>query len=956
VIVRTAAAVLAFAFAARAARPSDDPILRIEVGMHTSHVTRIGIDRGGRSLLSASDDKTARLWDVRTGELLRVLRPPIAAGPEGKLYAAALSADGTVAAVAGWTELGSESGHTIYLFESRTGALLRRIGGLPNCVMSLAFSIDGSRLAAGLGSQGIRVFHQADGALLFADEDYKGDVYGLDFDAAGRLATTSYDGAVRLYDEAGRRIAKRVAPHGARPLGVAFSPDGVSLAVGYSDVAAVDVLSAADLQPKFSADTSNVKRPLAIVGWSADGETLAAGGTHPTEGTKRIRLFRSGGRGAPIDVDAASGTVKDIKATPDGGFVFGAADPLLGVLNANGARRVLRDSPLADHRGRALRASQDGKTVAFAFEYDRAPASFSLEERSVRMGPPGPGLAEPLLAAKRVAISDWQSGTHPKSNGQLLPLQPFEVSHALAVATGGDSFLLGTEFGLRHFDSTGKELWQRSQGTVWAVTFAAEGRLAIAAFGDGTIRWFRASDGQELLAFFPHADRVRWVLWTPSGYYDASPGGEDLIGWHVNRGRDREADFFSASRFRAGFYRPDVISRVLGTLDEARALAQANEVGGRKAAPAKLVLPPIVRILSPSNGDAFTTPSLQFRFSARSPGGAPMTAVHARIDGRPAAELRAFEKGAGAQELVLSVALPARDCIVSVFAEAGDAVGEPDTVRLRWVGAATASEATRARGFSPAPSDDPPEMRPKLYVLAVGVSKYADPSYRLDFAAKDARDVVAVLEKQKGRLYSDVITTVLTDEEATRDNVVDKLDWLQKQTTHLDTAILFLAGHGVNDPSTGLYNFLPVAGNPDKRSTLLPGSEIKTTIASIHGKVVVLLDTCHAGNVLNEPKLRGGDSNGFVNELSSAESGIVVFTAAAGRQSSQESTKWGNGAFTKAFVEALSGEADFRKTGRVTINMIDLYVSDRVKQLTSGQQTPVTAKPMVQDFPLAMSP
>ena len=359
-IVRTAAAVLAFAFAARAARPSDDPILRIEVGMHTSHVTRIGIDRGGRSLLSASDDKTARLWDVRTGELLRVLRPPIAAGPEGKLYAAALSADGTVAAVAGWTELGSESGHTIYLFESRTGALLRRIGGLPNCVMSLAFSIDGSRLAAGLGSQGIRVFHQADGALLFADEDYKGDVYGLDFDAAGRLATTSYDGAVRLYDEAGRRIAKRVAPHGARPLGVAFSPDGVSLAVGYSDVAAVDVLSAADLQPKFSADTSNVKRPLAIVGWSADGETLAAGGTHPTEGTKRIRLFRSGGRGAPIDVDAASGTVKDIKATPDGGFVFGAADPLLGVLNANGARRVLRDSPLADHRGRALRASQDG--------------------------------------------------------------------------------------------------------------------------------------------------------------------------------------------------------------------------------------------------------------------------------------------------------------------------------------------------------------------------------------------------------------------------------------------------------------------------------------------------------------------------------------------------------------------------------------------------------------------
>ena len=272
------------------------------------------------------------------------------------------------------------------------------------------------------------------------------------------------------------------------------------------------------------------------------------------------------------------------------------------------------------------------------------------------MAAPGPELAEPLLVAKAVAISDWQSGTRPKLNGQVLALEPFEVSHAIAVAAGGASFLLGTEFRLRHFDSAGRELWERSQGTTWAVTFAADDRLAIAAFSDGTIRWFRASDGQELVAFFAHADRNRWVLWTPSGYYDASPGGEDLIGWHVNRGRDHEADFFPASRFRARFYRPDVISRVLGALDEGNALAQANEIAGRKAAPAKLVLPPVVRILSPANGDAFTTPSVQVRFSVRSPSGSPMTAVRARVDGRPAGELPASEKTRGEQELVLSLA------------------------------------------------------------------------------------------------------------------------------------------------------------------------------------------------------------------------------------------------------------------------------------------------------------
>ena len=77
---------------------------------------------------------------------------------------------------------------------------------------------------------------------------------------------------------------------------------------------------------------------------------------------------------------------------------------------------------------------------------------------------------------------------------------------------------------------------------------------------------------------------------------------------------------------------------------------------------------------------------------------------------------------------------------------------------------------------------------------------------------------------------------------------------------------------------------------------------------------------------------------------------------ASGRQSSQESKNWGNGAFTKALLEALSGKADFRKTGRITINMVDLYLSERVKELTEGQQTPVTAKPgSVPDFPIAAS-
>ena len=59
---------------------------------------------------------------------------------------------------------------------------------------------------------------------------------------------------------------------------------------------------------------------------------------------------------------------------------------------------------------------------------------------------------------------------------------------------------------------------------------------------------------------------------------------------------------------------------------------------------------------------------------------------------------------------------------------------------------------------------------------------------------------------------------------------------------------------------------------------------------------------------------------------------------------------------TRAVVEGMSGKADMGSTGRVTHKMLDLYVSERVKVLTRGTQTPVTIVPQgVPDFPVAIS-
>jgi WD40 repeat protein len=82
---------------------------------------------------------------------------------------------------------------SIYLFETLTGKMVARIGGLPGITASLAFSPDGDYLAVGLFAKSLRVFDRQ-WREVFRDTNYGGAVRGVTFSADGRLATTSYDG------------------------------------------------------------------------------------------------------------------------------------------------------------------------------------------------------------------------------------------------------------------------------------------------------------------------------------------------------------------------------------------------------------------------------------------------------------------------------------------------------------------------------------------------------------------------------------------------------------------------------------------------------------------------------------------------------------------------------------------------------------------------------------------
>ncbi|MFO1433525.1 MAG: hypothetical protein U1F76_26080 [Candidatus Competibacteraceae bacterium] len=241
------------------AGPPTTPFLRIETGMHTATIKRIDVDAAERYLVTASGDKTARVWELNTGKLLQILRPPLGEGDEGKLNAVAISPDGATVAVGGYTGYDWEKSVSIYLFDRDSGRLIRRITGLPEVVLHLTWSPDGRYLAAALwGANGIRLYRTVDFSEVARDEAYGSDSYGIDFDRKGRLVTSSWDGSIRLYDAGFRLLAKQPAPDGKEPFSVRFSPEGDRVAVGFSDSTAVNVLSGQDLSLLYAPDTSGV--------------------------------------------------------------------------------------------------------------------------------------------------------------------------------------------------------------------------------------------------------------------------------------------------------------------------------------------------------------------------------------------------------------------------------------------------------------------------------------------------------------------------------------------------------------------------------------------------------------------------------------------------------------------------------------------------------------------------
>ncbi|MBF0428094.1 MAG: WD40 repeat domain-containing protein [Magnetococcales bacterium] len=541
--------------------PFTGPLLRVESGMHAGLVRRIAVDEEDRYIFSVSDDKTLKIWSQADGRLLLTLRVPIGLTNEGALYAMDISPDGRTVAVAGQTGPEWENSFCIYLLDVREGKMRRRICNLPEAVNHLAFSATGGYLAAVFGEKaGLRVFGIPEGALVYASEPYQSPSNWVDFAANGRLVTSSYDGAVRLYDENFRLLVTKQVPKPSKPYGVAFSPDGSKIAVGLRDRPAVVVLSGEDLSLSYLPDVAGVKNNLWVVAWSKDGRVLYAGGGHKNKGRNLMRWWSNAGepnaqgRGDYVDVPASQDTVMQIVPVKEGGVVFAAADSSLGLLDRQGFPLFIKEQSTVSFQGsvRRLLVSEKGDVVDFDYDASgQQRGRFSVSQLLLNASDGNTdGMEIPRLSTETMRVTGFGGSSQLMLNGSPIPLEAREIPLSLDVDYKDRFLILGTSVNLRLYDKNGSLYWKKATpGPVWAVNTSGNGLWVIAAIADGTIRWYSAMRGDERMALYVHKDQKRWAVWSPQNLYGTSVGGETLIGWHLNRGKDQLAEFYPVTQF-----------------------------------------------------------------------------------------------------------------------------------------------------------------------------------------------------------------------------------------------------------------------------------------------------------------------------------------------------------------------------------------------------------------------
>lgn len=993
-LVLAAAAMLAGVLSppARADGLPTSPILQIETGNHTATIRDIKVRADGAVVATVSDDKTMRLWDAATGELLETVRTPVGPDEEGVLNTVEYWPGESHIITSGFTggryfaDAQGRRQNLLYFVRFSSGLeTIDRVatGGIVNAIDTHRPSADGkATLLASAHTRnpsGVTVIDQRL-KRVFSD-DLGAATNWVEFAQDGRLAAVAENGVVRLYDNDFSTVKEWNAPDG-RPAQVRFSPNGAQLAVAYANRPRVDILDVGSMRraTSLSGDVPGTATLfLSAVAWrvGAKGDELwASGGVVDRNRDIVVRRWRSVDRPDDFtDIPVSRDAVTRLETTPEGDILFATGDPAWGRVAGENGRLLFRvSSPKADFRRlyeSVFRTSEDGTVVDFSFRAEGRDRTlrFDAKTLSLEAAPePAPGFARP---APPSGLEGWRDSPEMTLDGRLVRLSSRRDIARSATELTDDGFVVGSDYSLSMYAADGTP--QREAvvlSAASAVVATPDGKRLVVAHRDGTIRWYSLVAGQELeeiASLFVHADGRRWILWSPDGHFTHSVGGgQELAGYVLNRGRKQVARWIDFSQLYKRFYDIELMRYRVGLVQPANVARPdaAPEVENTIASAPSVTLVRFCAVAD-TGDDTACYPANQLRrgLSRKQSADAPPAAVSLLPEGHDRVRL-VFEITPGSEPVTrydvflndrttgqafrgLSRKKPADTEAVEVRTVEKVVTVSPGLNKLYVRAYSTSGVFGKSHELTlkvPEP-EAPPE--PTLYVIAVGIDIYKGDIQDLSFARRDADSVSQRISQSRAPLYKDVQVVSRFDEEATAEGIQSAFDSVAERIKPVDTVVVYIAGHGVIVDG-GVYHFIShnVEGIHAVPDQAIDQDRLVGLLGSLLGaNTMVFLDTCHSGALPTDTPGEIGNDTGY-----------FILAASSETQEALDGYNGRNG----VFAHAILSELDSRRASGQTITAFDLgsRVPARVEGLAKSEGYTQTAEfksggKSLRDFPLA---
>ena len=475
---------------------------------HHAVVESAAFSPDGTRIVTASWDKTARIWDAKTTRLTAVLR-----GHDGIIGSAGFSPDGTRIVTA-------SADQTARIWDAKTTREIAVLRGHDGRVLRAVYSPDGSRIVTASQDKTARIWDANTSRQIAVLRGHDDTVEWAGFSPDGtRIVTASLDKTARIWDAKTATLIAVLRGHEGIVGSAAFSPDGTRIVTASSDQTARvwDAKTGYEIAVLRGHDSS-----VLSAAFSPDGMRIVTASFD----TARIWSTRNVRQSAVLRGHVSP--VVSVAFSPDGRqIVTGSADKTARIWNANTAEETailrghddyINNAAFSPDGTRIVTASTDRTAQIWNDSSAGAIAILRGHEGEVRSAAFSPDGARIVTASADATARIWDART----------------AREIAVLRGHDGTVWaagfspdGTRIVTASTDKTAR-IWDAKTArliavlrghndTVWSAAFSPDGARIVTASSDQTARLWDTKTRYEIAVLRGHDERVWSAAFSPDG-------------------------------------------------------------------------------------------------------------------------------------------------------------------------------------------------------------------------------------------------------------------------------------------------------------------------------------------------------------------------------------------------------------------------------------------------------